>query len=216
MTYNKQYYQVQEMWSRIANYDIDILKGYLHAPYNTNKDFSPIISPIISLTTKNLKSLYFGCGIGRNLPFLRSISNEVYGYDIPEMVKRCKKENNKFDEIYDNWDVCINQKYDFVLDVFSLQIMPDVNAINDILLNIAQSSRYFYIITRNYLEDDKHTNLLQLIMNKRIFKLLNYTTEINRVLEINYPKDIYGEFLFESTIIKEPHSSITTSKTLST
>ena len=34
--------------------------------------------------------LDFGCGLGRNFPYLKTIASRVEGYDLPPMIERCR------------------------------------------------------------------------------------------------------------------------------
>ena len=40
--------------------------------------------------TRSSRVLDFGCGLGRNFPYLTSFAREVVGFELPPMIERCR------------------------------------------------------------------------------------------------------------------------------
>lgn len=63
-----------------------ILTGYLDG-----KPFRPY-APVLEMPGPLDRVLDFGCGLGRNFPYLCSVASHVVGFDLPEMIERCRHE----------------------------------------------------------------------------------------------------------------------------
>ena len=113
--------------------------------------------PVYEDVTSNLISrgsvLDFGCGAGRNLKYLVSRYEKVYGYDYPNMLKLVSREtrSNKNLILLDSLDNVLLRNYDEVLFSLVLQhIHPD--EIRSILGEITLHSRRFIIHSRVWVD----------------------------------------------------------------
>lgn len=62
----------------------DDLRERILTGFKEGKPFTPCV-PTIALPAPTGDVVDFGCGLGRNLPSLRSIASRVVGYDLPPM-----------------------------------------------------------------------------------------------------------------------------------
>ena len=69
--------------------DPDEVRERILTGYRDGKPFTPYV-PTISLPDSIDRVLDFGCGLGRNFPYLTSIAREVVGFDLPPMIDRCR------------------------------------------------------------------------------------------------------------------------------
>lgn len=59
--------------------------------------------------------LDFGCGVGRNFPYLKSVARHVTGYDLPPMIARCRElAPVPADALSDDWPSLCEQRFDLV------------------------------------------------------------------------------------------------------
>ncbi|HET7216421.1 MAG TPA: hypothetical protein VFJ02_00170 [Vicinamibacterales bacterium] len=49
---------------------------------------APTIWTTCALPSPLHRVLDFGCGLGRNIPYLRSIAEDIVGFDLPPMIER--------------------------------------------------------------------------------------------------------------------------------
>ena len=77
-------------WLSIARTaEPDELRDRILTGYKTGKPFTPYV-PTVPLPAPITWVLDFGCGIGRNFPYLNSIARHVAGFDLPPMIERCR------------------------------------------------------------------------------------------------------------------------------
>ena len=67
----------------------DDLRERILTGFKAGKPFTPYV-PTIALPAPLGDVLDFGCGLGRNFPYLRSVASRVVGYDLPPMIERCR------------------------------------------------------------------------------------------------------------------------------
>jgi SAM-dependent methyltransferase len=81
----------REDWEQAAvASDDDELRERILTGFKAGKPFTPY-TPTIALPAGLDRALDFGCGAGRNFPYLKTIANAVYGFDLPAMVERCRR-----------------------------------------------------------------------------------------------------------------------------
>src|SRR3990170_538113 len=68
----------------------DDLRERILTGFKEGKPFTPYV-PTIALPAPLGSVLDFGCGLGRNFPYLRSVASRVVGYDLPAMIERCRE-----------------------------------------------------------------------------------------------------------------------------
>ena len=77
-----------EHWRQVAALDDVGVRDAILSGYADGKPFTPYV-PTIDIGTP-ARVLDFGCGLGRNLPFLTTVASEVVGFDLPEMIARVR------------------------------------------------------------------------------------------------------------------------------
>jgi hypothetical protein len=68
----------------------DDLRERILTGFKDGKPFTPYV-PTLPLPAPLDTVLDFGCGLGRNFPYLKSVAREVVGFDLPEMIDRCRR-----------------------------------------------------------------------------------------------------------------------------
>jgi hypothetical protein len=63
----------------------DELREKILTGFRDGKPFTPY-SPTLALPSPIDGVLDFGCGLGRNFPYLKTIASRVVGFDLPEMI----------------------------------------------------------------------------------------------------------------------------------
>ena len=97
-----------------------ILTGFLDG-----KPFTPYI-PTLTLPSPIDGVLDFGCGLGRNFPYLKAIASRVVGFDLPEMIARCRAAAPAgADVLSSDWDAVRGMPFDLVFASLVLQHVPE-------------------------------------------------------------------------------------------
>ena len=80
-----------EHWAGIAGSSTaDDLREHILTGFKAGKPFTPYV-PTLSMPAATTRVLDFGCGLGRNFPFLKTIARHVTGFDLPAMIARCRE-----------------------------------------------------------------------------------------------------------------------------
>jgi SAM-dependent methyltransferase len=104
----------RDEWADIAAGDADDLRERILTGYKTGKPFTPYV-PTIMLPAPIDSVLDFGCGLGRNFPYLKTIAARVEGYDLPAMVERCRAlASEKVDDLSADWKNVRERHYTLV------------------------------------------------------------------------------------------------------
>ncbi|HET9528043.1 MAG TPA: methyltransferase domain-containing protein, partial [Pyrinomonadaceae bacterium] len=103
----------REEWESIAaTSDPDELRERIFTGYKTGKPFTPYV-PTIALQTPVSSVLDFGCGVGRNFPYLKSIGRQVVGYDLEPMIVRCRAlATDSVDLVTSDWGELSRRRFD--------------------------------------------------------------------------------------------------------
>lgn len=113
-------------WARIADEPLDEVREAILTGYREGKPFSAY-PPLLALPPGPRRILDFGCGLGRNFPYLRRIANEVVGFDLPEMIARCRTlDAAKNVELASDWKAIRHRRFDAIFVSLVLQhLRPD-------------------------------------------------------------------------------------------
>ena len=115
--------------------------------YRDGKLFAPYV-PLLKLPPLD-RILDFGCGLGRNFPYLRSVAGQVVGFDLAEMVERCRREIAlpSAVDLTSDWQWVRQQRFDCVFACLVLQhIEPDELA--TYLRDFAAMAPWTYVLSR--------------------------------------------------------------------
>jgi SAM-dependent methyltransferase len=148
--------------------DPDELRERILTGFKAGKPFTPYI-PTIDLPSRLESVLDFGCGVGRNFPYLRSRARRVYGFDLPPMIERCREiAPLTVDALSDDWASVTQQRFDLVFASLVLQhIEPE--ACRVYLADCARLSPLMYVLTRT--TTDFGTNVLDHCVEAGAFEM---------------------------------------------
>ena len=143
--------------------DPDDVRECILAGYKSGKPFTPYV-PTLSLPASIDSVLDFGCGLGRNFPYLTTIARTVVGFDLPPMIERCREVSagsaHRRVTLTSDWgDVCA-RRFDLVFATLVLQHVEPAPC-RKYLEDFARLSPAVYVLTR--VRSDFETNVLDLI-----------------------------------------------------
>ena len=156
-------------WQSVAiDSDADDLREYILTGYKSGKPFTPYV-PTIPVPSAIDWVLDFGCGVGRNFPYLKSIARHVMGFDLPPMVVRCRAlASAPVDLLSDDWASVSARRFDMVFAALVLQhVEPD--ACRMYLADFARIAPVTYLLTR--LQSDFGENVMAIVSDSRLFEV---------------------------------------------
>jgi SAM-dependent methyltransferase len=157
----------REHWLSVAQrLDADDLRESILSGYKAGKPFTPYF-PTLQFTSPLTWALDFGCGIGRNFPFLNSVARRVVGFDLAPMIDRCRAlATDKVELLTASWEEVVALRFDLVFASLVLQhIEPDTY--RSYLRDFAGLSPAIYLLTR--VEDDFGSNVLRIVDETGLF-----------------------------------------------
>lgn len=144
----------------------DDLREHILSGYKSGKPFTPYV-PTIPLPPDLGDVLDFGCGLGRNFPFLRTVARRVEGYDLPPMIERCRTlAPVPVDSLWDDWQQVKTRPYDLVFASLVLQHIEPAIA-EEYLRDFAQMAPAVYLLTRT--DNDFGPRVLDLVAGTAMF-----------------------------------------------
>ena len=156
-------------WQTVANSaNPDDLREHILTGYKSGKPFLPYV-PTIPLATSAQWVLDFGCGVGRNFPYLKSIAQHVAGFDLPPMVRRCRVlAAEHVDLLSDDWTDMSSRRFDLIFSALVMQhVEPD--ACRRYFADFAQMAPVTYLLTR--LQSDFEENVLRIAGDSGLFDI---------------------------------------------
>jgi SAM-dependent methyltransferase len=154
-------------WLSVAHADDpDEVRERILTGYRDGKPFTPYV-PTVPLPDSIDRVLDFGCGLGRNFPYLTSIAREVVGFDLPPMIERCRTlSTHPVTLLTSDWQEVSARRYDLIVATLVLQHV-DSAACLAYLKDFARLAPVTYVLTR--VRSDFDVNVLQLIANTQLF-----------------------------------------------
>lgn len=146
-------------WLAIArSKDPDDVREQILTGYKAGKPFTPY-EPTIPLPVPLGDVLGFGCGLGRNFPYLRRVAERVSGFDLPPMIERCRAvPQAEGISLFDDWDAAKTTRFDLIIASLVLQhIDPAMTSVR--LEDFARMAPYIYLLSR--VESDFQTNVFE-------------------------------------------------------
>jgi len=156
-------------WESIAEAsDADELRERIFTGFKAGKPFTPYV-PTIELPARVGSVLDFGCGVGRNFPYLKSIAQEVVGFDLEPMIARCRVlATETVDALTSDWKDVSRRRFDLVFASLVLQHI-ETDACRAYLADFARIAPATYILTR--LQSDFGENVLGLVAHTGLFEV---------------------------------------------
>jgi len=154
-------------WSSLAaSADADEIKEHILTGFKNGKPFTPY-TPTIPLPAPLGTILDFGCGLGRNFPYLTSIATNVVAYDLPPMIARCRALTaGQTVRLTDDWPGLRTETFDLVYASLVLQHV-ETDACRASLNDFARMAPSVYLLTRT--DGDFDQNILDLVAESRAF-----------------------------------------------
>jgi SAM-dependent methyltransferase len=133
-------------WREVAAADEDSLREAILTGSSTGKPFTPYV-PTFDIGHPR-RILDFGCGVGRNFPYLATIATQVVGFDLPEMIERARKLHwPPLVQLEAEWASVRKQSFDLVFASLVFQHM-EPEALNRYLHDIFEAAPQCYVLTR--------------------------------------------------------------------
>lgn len=143
----------RDEWSDIATGDADELRERILTGFKSGKPFTPYV-PTIPLPEPIESVLDFGCGLGRNFPFLKTIAARVEGFDLPPMIERCRVlGTEQVSRLSSDWADVRTRRYDLVFASLVLQHI-DTEECRRYLADFAGMAPHVYLLTRTRTDFD--------------------------------------------------------------
>jgi hypothetical protein len=137
----------RDEWSDIAAGDADELRERILTGYKAGKPFTPYI-PTLTLPAPLESVIDFGCGLGRNFSYLKTIASRVEGYDLPPMIERCRVlAAEQVSDLTSDWADTRTRRYALVFASLVLQHI-DTNECRRYLADFARMAPHVYLLTR--------------------------------------------------------------------
>jgi SAM-dependent methyltransferase len=142
-----------------ASADADELKERILTGFKAGKPFTPYVSTIGWPPVGAV--LDFGCGVGRNFPYLTSVANAVTGFDLPPMIARCRGLSaGQGTRLVDDWAEVASERFDLVYASLVLQHI-ETDAVRSYLAAFATIAPAVYLLTRS--DTDFGANIFELV-----------------------------------------------------
>ncbi len=154
-------------WLNVARAErLDDVRERILTGYLAGKPFTPYV-PTLDLPRPLDRVLDFGCGLGRNFPYLQTIAREIVGFDLPPMIERYRDANaNATITLISDWSEVIARPCDLVFATLVLQHVEPA-ACRSYLRDFARLAPATYLLTR--LRSDFDENLFDVITQTQLF-----------------------------------------------
>lgn len=142
------------------------LREQILTGFKSGKPFTPYV-PTLAMPSPLGAALDFGCGVGRNFPYLTSIADKVTGFDLPPMIERCRTlAPGPVDRLADDWAEVRTSCFDLIFASLVLQHV-ETDTCRAYLRDFARMAPHVYLLTRA--QTDFGVNLLQLVLEAEAF-----------------------------------------------
>jgi SAM-dependent methyltransferase len=156
----------RDAWMTVAASADDEIRERILTGYKDGKPFTPYI-PTLALPSNLDSVLDFGCGLGRNFPFLTAAARSVTGFDLPPMIERCRgSAADRVDLLSADWDRLKGASFDLIFASLVLQHIEPA-PVRLFLRDFSRMTPCVYLLTRN--TTDFGENLLGIIAETGLF-----------------------------------------------
>jgi SAM-dependent methyltransferase len=151
----------------VAGGDPDEVRERILTGYKDGKPFTPYV-PTLSLPSPIGRVLDFGCGLGRNFPYLTRIARSVSGFDLPPMIDRCRAlAPERVDFLTSDWSELAATRFDLVFASLVLQHI-EPGPTRTFLRDFARMAGAVYLLTRT--RTDFEENIFDVISELGLFQ----------------------------------------------
>jgi trans-aconitate methyltransferase len=155
-------------WLAAARAEEDELREQILTGYKAGKPFTPYV-PTITMPQPIRSALDFGCGLGRNFPYLTSVAGRVDGFDLPPMIERCREvQPDTAVNLSADWEAIKQRRYDLVFASLVLQHI-ETAACAQFLADFSRISPHTYLLTRG--SSDFDVSILDLVAESDLFEV---------------------------------------------
>lgn len=150
----------RDEWTSIAaSADAADLREHILTGFKAGKPFTPYASTL-DLPANLNQVLDFGCGVGRNFPYLRTVARHVTGFDLPPMIARCRELGEPVDGLFDDWTTVRARRFDLIFASLVLQHI-ETDLCRQYLEDFSRMAPAVYLLTRS--ESDFGERVLDLV-----------------------------------------------------
>ena len=159
-------------WAELAATASDTeLKDRILTGFKDGKPFAPYVPTLVLPPVQSV--LDFGCGLGRNFPFLTSIASRIVGYDLPEMIERCRTASPVAVSLLSgDWDAMETMQFDLVFASLVFQHIPTAG-IERYAAGIAAMAPRTYMLSRGV--TDSGDNVFDILVRSGLFDMSDCT-----------------------------------------
>jgi trans-aconitate methyltransferase len=190
---------------------VDELRERILTGYKSGKPFTPYV-PTVSLPAPLESVLDFGCGLGRNFPYLRTIASRVEGFDLPPMIARCRAlATEQVSRLSSDWADVRTRRYDLIFAALVLQHIETEDC-RRYLADFAAMAPHLYLLTRARTDFD--AAMLELVAQSGVYDATicwivdhNFVTHQLRVIgekpfeaARRSPDDLHYELVLRSNV----------------
>jgi hypothetical protein len=143
-------------WLAAARSDDDELRERILTGYKAGKPFTPYV-PTVAMPRPIRAALDFGCGLGRNFPYLTSVAIRVDGFDLPPMIERFRQVQP---------DTAVSHTSDWEFGSLVLQHIETAACVQ-FLADFSRISPHTYLLTRGHSDFD--VSILDLVADSDLF-----------------------------------------------
>ena len=127
--------------------DTDDIRERILTGYKDGKPFTPYL-PTLTLPPQLPRVLDFGCGLGRNFPYLTRIAGSVTGFDLPPMIERCRVAATvPVARLTADWEELRTEEFELIFASLVLQHIEPA-AMRGYLADFARMAPAVYLLTR--------------------------------------------------------------------
>ena len=137
-----------EDWLHVAETGSDDdVREWILTGTKAGKPFTPYV-PTLAPPAAVSSILDFGCGLGRNFPYLTTIAPRVVGFDLPPMIARCRALPTASGvTLRDDWETLRLQRFGLIFASLVLQHL-DTPSIERRLVDFSRMAPLTYLLTR--------------------------------------------------------------------
>ncbi len=191
----------RDFWMSLAETAAtDDLRDQILAGYREGKPFTPYV-PTIPMPEPLDSVLDFGCGLGRNFPYLMRIARTVAGFDLPPMIERCRADAGGAAALLSSdWNQVRQLRFDLIFTTLVLQHIEPHPA-RTFLQDFSRMAPSVYLLTRT--NTDFGENLLDIVADLDFFEVVGECVEVDHDPETHQLK-VVARMPFEEARRIEP------------